>query len=288
MKKVIPLLAASIAILSTGGAWALYSGGSDDHHGSGSHESGSGSHDNDNDNNNGGGVIYYPPSNDNGTVVYYPPSTSTGSTDTSIPQQSTGTGTSTGGNVTPSPIASASATPVATVTPIASPSASASPIVYGVLGPCPSAPGTVQPAASPTASASPVAVPQCINVQIPANAATLGTAAYGTNPLKVPANTTVTWYNTDTVSHTVTADDGSFDSGAIAPGQSFSMTFVADDFYNYHCSIHGAAAMSGAIQIGNATPSPTASASPSATPSPSASASASPSPSASPSASPSP
>lgn len=49
---------------------------------------------------------------------------------------------------------------------------------------------------------------------------------------------TVSWRNSDSSSHTVTADDGAFDSGAIAPGASFSRPFVAGGVYKYHCTIH--------------------------------------------------
>ncbi|KAF9274370.1 hypothetical protein BGZ88_003078 [Linnemannia elongata] len=48
----------------------------------------------------------------------------------------------------------------------------------------------------------------------------------------------VTWTNADTVAHTATADGGSFDSGSIAPGKSFSHTFTAAGTLPYHCTIH--------------------------------------------------
>src|SRR5689334_2484604 len=35
--------------------------------------------------------------------------------------------------------------------------------------------------------------------------------------ITVPAGTTITWTNNGTVPHTVTADDGSFDSGTLQP-----------------------------------------------------------------------
>jgi plastocyanin len=54
----------------------------------------------------------------------------------------------------------------------------------------------------------------------------------------IGVNNTVTWTNHDPVAHTVTADGGSFDSGTISSGGTFSHTFTAAGAYSYHCSIH--------------------------------------------------
>jgi len=62
--------------------------------------------------------------------------------------------------------------------------------------------------------------------------------AFSPASLQVDAGTTVTWTNNDNVAHTVTADDGSFDSGPIQPGASFSHTFATAGTVAYHCSIH--------------------------------------------------
>lgn len=57
--------------------------------------------------------------------------------------------------------------------------------------------------------------------------------------ITVTAGSTVTWTdNQSGVPHTVTADDGSFDSGRLTTGQSFSMTFSAAGTITYHCNIH--------------------------------------------------
>jgi len=56
--------------------------------------------------------------------------------------------------------------------------------------------------------------------------------------LTVAVGTTVTWTNEDTVQHNVTADDGTFDSGPIAPGGTFSFTFTTAGTYAYKCTIH--------------------------------------------------
>ena len=51
-------------------------------------------------------------------------------------------------------------------------------------------------------------------------------------------NNIVLWTNDDTIEHTVTADDGSFDSGPISPGDNFDSTFDTLGDFSYHCSIH--------------------------------------------------
>ncbi|HEX2433005.1 MAG TPA: cupredoxin family copper-binding protein [Gaiellaceae bacterium] len=56
--------------------------------------------------------------------------------------------------------------------------------------------------------------------------------------LQVLVGETVTWHNGDAVTHTVTADDGSFDSGDLAPDGAFSVTFDRVGTTTYHCAIH--------------------------------------------------
>jgi plastocyanin len=62
--------------------------------------------------------------------------------------------------------------------------------------------------------------------------------AFSPGTLQIAAGTRVTWTNNDQVAHTVTADDGSFDSGDIAPGGTFNMTFDTAGTIAYHCKIH--------------------------------------------------
>lgn len=57
--------------------------------------------------------------------------------------------------------------------------------------------------------------------------------------LEVPVGTTVTWTNVGEAPHTATADDGSFDSGELGNGGSFSFTFEEAGEFAYHCDIHG-------------------------------------------------
>jgi plastocyanin len=63
--------------------------------------------------------------------------------------------------------------------------------------------------------------------------------------LTVPPGTTVTWTNADQVAHTVTADDGSFDTSFFADGQTVSLTFDTPGTYAYYCIPHGAPGGSG-------------------------------------------
>jgi plastocyanin len=56
--------------------------------------------------------------------------------------------------------------------------------------------------------------------------------------IEVAAGTTVQWTNRDAVVHTVTADDRSWDSGAIAPGGRWSATFTEPGLYPFYCGPH--------------------------------------------------
>jgi plastocyanin len=48
----------------------------------------------------------------------------------------------------------------------------------------------------------------------------------------------VTWENHDPAEHTVTGEDGGFDSGTMAAGASFEATFDAPGEYRYICALH--------------------------------------------------
>lgn len=65
--------------------------------------------------------------------------------------------------------------------------------------------------------------------------------------LDVKAGTTIIWTNNDSAPHTITADNGSFDSGNIPPGGTFSHTFATIESIAYHCTFHSS--MHGKINI---------------------------------------
>jgi plastocyanin len=71
-----------------------------------------------------------------------------------------------------------------------------------------------------------------------AAAVTIQGFAFQPGALEIAAGTTVTWTNADSVQHTATASDGTFDSGALAPGASFDQTFSDVGSFGYACAIH--------------------------------------------------
>lgn len=75
---------------------------------------------------------------------------------------------------------------------------------------------------------------------IPSNPNTVEVKNFSFSPsaLTVKKGTTVTFTNSDSASHTVTADDGSFDTGNISSGASQTITFSKAGTFTYHCSVH--------------------------------------------------
>jgi plastocyanin len=107
------------------------------------------------------------------------------------------------------------------------------------LAACGSSSATGAPTTAPVASAAASSAPS------PASggggggtAVTIKDFAFSPATLEVPVGATVTWANQDSTAHTVTADDGSFDSKSLASGQGFSQAFSTAGTFTYHCSIH--------------------------------------------------
>ena len=103
----------------------------------------------------------------------------------------------------------------------------------------PSMTGTITVEAGPAPSVAPAATASA--------SVTIQDFAFGPGSISVAVGSTVTWTNQDSVSHTVTADDGSFDSGRLAQGATFSRTFDTPGTYTYHCAIHPS--MTGTITV---------------------------------------
>ena len=66
---------------------------------------------------------------------------------------------------------------------------------------------------------------------------------------KIDPGTWVTWSNNGTDAHTVTADDGSFDSANLDPSEGFSWYFDSPGTFTYTCAWH--AWMTGKIVVGD-------------------------------------
>jgi len=71
--------------------------------------------------------------------------------------------------------------------------------------------------------------------------------AYSPDPVTIQEGGKVIWLNKDSVAHTATAEDGSFDTGTIDEGKLKSETFKQPGTYKYVCSIHPQ--MHGTIEV---------------------------------------
>lgn len=65
--------------------------------------------------------------------------------------------------------------------------------------------------------------------------------------LKISVGDTVRWFNDDALPHTVSATDGSWDSGNLAPGAAYERVFDAAGSYPYLCRYHPG--MVGTIEV---------------------------------------
>jgi plastocyanin len=81
---------------------------------------------------------------------------------------------------------------------------------------------------------------------------TIKDSRFDTKDITVKAGTTVIWVMDANFPHTVTADDGSFDSGRLSDGETFSFTFDTAGEFPYYCTIHGGpggSGMSGTVTV---------------------------------------
>lgn len=104
---------------------------------------------------------------------------------------------------------------------------------------------TSTPMAMPTGSTTPTSSVSPTSGQTTVSPAAMGAQdvviqnfAFSPATLHVKIGDKVTWTNKDSVGHSATADDGSFDTGVLAQGKSGSVTFKKAGTYTYHCSVH--------------------------------------------------
>jgi plastocyanin len=86
--------------------------------------------------------------------------------------------------------------------------------------------------------AQPAAAADTGRVSTGGTAVRIANSSFTPGELRVRAGTRVRWVNGDQLQHSVTADDGRFDSGLIDPGKSFERVFDRPGTYSYHCTPH--------------------------------------------------
>ncbi len=133
--------------------------------------------------------------------------------------------------------------------------------------------GTVvvtSPGGTPVPTAAPTPTPRPTPVTTPAPG-TVRAIDYAFQPtsLDIAAGTRVTFINAGRAPHTVTARDGSFDSGTMPGGGSWARTFTTPGTFGFLCTLHPE--MVGTIRVADASggvPSPAPTAQPTPTPKP--------------------
>ncbi len=66
-----------------------------------------------------------------------------------------------------------------------------------------------------------------------------GSMSYSPNPANARVGQSVIWRNSDSVTHTATADGGAFDTGFVNPGaSSAAIRMDAEGTFSYHCNVH--------------------------------------------------
>jgi plastocyanin len=108
--------------------------------------------------------------------------------------------------------------------------------------------GTLLPPMSTVPTGSPVPTADAAGVTTVAEAdepsgpavheVSLAGRVFSPATLEVGVGDTVTWVNDDDTEHTVTANDGAFDSGTLAEGATFSFTFDTAGEFDYRCLFH--------------------------------------------------
>jgi plastocyanin len=90
--------------------------------------------------------------------------------------------------------------------------------------------------------------PQTVDPQPTAWAVSIGDNFFEPVDAAIEPGDTVTWTNNGAVPHTVTAENGLFDSGVLDPGESFAVDFDGQGTVTYYCTIHPE--MRGSLTLG--------------------------------------
>ena len=103
-------------------------------------------------------------------------------------------------------------------------------------------------APAPVPTPTPVPVPTPTPVPVPTEETIKIIDFSFFNPgIEIVVNSTVTWINKDSSSHTATSFDSKFDSGYLSESQQYTFKFISAGIYRYRCSLHGT--MRGTITV---------------------------------------
>jgi plastocyanin/DNA-binding beta-propeller fold protein YncE len=86
-------------------------------------------------------------------------------------------------------------------------------------------------------AASPQATPLGVTAATEATA-TMAGQSFRPHTLVLATGATVTWHNDDDMPHALTSNEGWFESGEMAAGDSFVQQFDRPGTFRYHCSLH--------------------------------------------------
>jgi plastocyanin len=77
-----------------------------------------------------------------------------------------------------------------------------------------------------------------ISIQFSNGLGNLGANSFSPNPASVSQGAMVAWHNSDSTTHHIVLNDGSLDTGDIAPGASSPAKALSVSGGQYHCTIH--------------------------------------------------
>jgi plastocyanin len=98
---------------------------------------------------------------------------------------------------------------------------------------------TPAPTPAPTPTPTPTPTPAPPGGMVTINVVSInGAQSFSPNPATLPAGQMVVWHNIDSITHRVVLNNGSLDTGDIAPGASSRPMSINTGGGPYHCSIH--------------------------------------------------
>jgi len=89
--------------------------------------------------------------------------------------------------------------------------------------------------ASPTAPSGSNSASDIVTVNV---VAINGAQSFSPNPATLTSGQRIVWHNIDSIRHRVVLNDGSMDTGNLAPGASSQPMTIGAQGAPYHCSIH--------------------------------------------------